>query len=46
MLANRGRVQMKLGKPDAAQKYFDDSLALLRDLLGPRDPEVAALLAG
>ena len=44
MLANRGRVQMKLGKPDAARKFFDDSLALLRDLRGPRDTEVAALL--
>lgn len=44
ILANRGRVQMKLGKPDDAQKYFDESLVLMQDLLGPRDPEVAALL--
>jgi eukaryotic-like serine/threonine-protein kinase len=44
VLANRGRVQMKLGKPDEAQKYFDDSLALMTELLGPRDTEVAALL--
>ena len=44
ILANRGRVQMKLGKPDAAQTYFDQSLVLMRELLGPRDPEVAALL--
>ncbi len=44
VLANRGRVQMKLGNLEAAQGYFDESLALMRDLLGPRDPEVAALL--
>ena len=35
MLANRGRVQMRLGKPDAAQTYFDQSLALLQDDCGP-----------
>lgn len=44
MLANRGRVQMSLGKTDQAQSYFDSSLALMRDLQGPRDPEVAQLL--
>jgi serine/threonine protein kinase len=44
MLANRGRVQMKLGKTGLAQGYFDESLALLHDLLGTRDPEVATLL--
>jgi eukaryotic-like serine/threonine-protein kinase len=44
MLANRGRVQMKLGKPDVAQKHYDEGLALLQDLLGLRAPEVAALL--
>jgi eukaryotic-like serine/threonine-protein kinase len=44
VLANRGRVELKLGKLDAAQKYFDESIALLRDLLGPRDKEVASLL--
>jgi eukaryotic-like serine/threonine-protein kinase len=44
MLANRGRTQMKLGKPDAAQVYYDQALALLQDLRGSRDPEVAALL--
>ena len=37
-------LEMKLGKPDAAQKYFDESVSLLRDLLGPRDTEVASLL--
>lgn len=44
VLANRGRVQMKLGKPDEAQVYFDESLALMQDLLGPRATEVANLL--
>ena len=44
VLANRGRVELKLGKLDAAQKYLDESIALLRDLLGPRDKEVASLL--
>ena len=44
MLANRGRVQMKLGKPEAARKFFDQSLVLVKDLRGPRDTEVAALL--
>jgi eukaryotic-like serine/threonine-protein kinase len=44
VLANRGRVQMKLGKPGAAQDYYSEGLALLQDLRGPRDPEVAALL--
>jgi tetratricopeptide (TPR) repeat protein len=44
MLANRGRTQMKLGKPDAAQVFYDQALALLQDLRLGRDPEAAALL--
>jgi tetratricopeptide (TPR) repeat protein len=44
MLANRGRVLMKLGKPDAAQHFYDEGLTLLQDLLGTHAPEVAALL--
>ena len=45
VLANRGRVEMRLGKPDEAKKYFDESLALHREQpSGPRSPEVAALL--
>jgi tetratricopeptide (TPR) repeat protein len=44
MLANRGRVQMKLGKPDAAQAFYNQALALQQDLNLPRDPETAALL--
>ena len=44
MLVNRGRVQMRLGKVDAAQAYFDQSLALFQDRLGPRHHEVATLL--
>ncbi len=38
MLANRGRVQMRLGKVDAAQAYFDQSLALFQDRLGTAPP--------
>ncbi|HXS89852.1 MAG TPA: tetratricopeptide repeat protein [Steroidobacteraceae bacterium] len=44
ILTNRGRVQMKLGKPDVALIFYDETLALLQDLLGPRDTEVADLL--
>jgi eukaryotic-like serine/threonine-protein kinase len=44
VLANRGRVELQLGRLDSAQKYFNESVTLLRDLLGPRDKEVAALL--
>jgi tetratricopeptide (TPR) repeat protein len=44
MLVNRGRVQMRLGKVDVAQAYFDQSLALFQDRLGPRHYEVATLL--
>jgi eukaryotic-like serine/threonine-protein kinase len=44
MLANRGRTQMKLGKPDVAQVYYDEALALIHNLHGPRDVEVAELL--
>jgi eukaryotic-like serine/threonine-protein kinase len=44
ILANRGRVQMKLGKTDEALAYFDQGLSLLRDLVDPRDPEIATLL--
>jgi serine/threonine protein kinase/TolA-binding protein len=44
MLANRGRVQMKLGKPDAALALYDEALALAQDLQLTRDPEAAAVL--
>jgi tetratricopeptide (TPR) repeat protein len=44
MLANRGRAQMKLGKPEAAQAYYSQALALMQDLQLSRDPEAAQLL--
>jgi eukaryotic-like serine/threonine-protein kinase len=44
VLANRGRLELELGRIDAAQKYFAESMTLLRDLLGPRHPDVAAVL--
>ncbi len=44
VLSNRGRGLMKLGKPEAAQAYYKQALAMLQEFLGPRDPEVAALL--
>jgi eukaryotic-like serine/threonine-protein kinase len=44
ILANRGRAQIKLGKPDAAQAYYSEALALLQDLQLSRDPEAAQLL--
>jgi tetratricopeptide (TPR) repeat protein len=44
MLANRGRVQMKLGKPDAALALYDEAFALAQDLQLARDPEAAAVL--
>ncbi|HKQ14055.1 MAG TPA: protein kinase [Steroidobacteraceae bacterium] len=44
LLANRGRAQMKLGKPDAAQTYYSEALALMQDLQLSRDTEAAALL--
>ena len=44
MLANRGRVQMRLGKAGRGASVLRQSLALLQDRLGTRHPEVAALL--
>ncbi len=44
VLAERGRLELRHGRPDAANEYLDASLALLRELLGPRHSEVAALL--
>jgi serine/threonine protein kinase/TolA-binding protein len=40
-LVNRGRVQLRSGRAEAARKYFDEALALRRELVGPRDPVVA-----
>jgi serine/threonine protein kinase/tetratricopeptide (TPR) repeat protein len=44
VLTNRGQVQMKLARPDAAMKYYDESLALARTLAGPDDLTVAEVL--
>ena len=44
VLMNRGRLELRRGNPDAARKYTDDSLALLRELKGPRDIAVAEAL--
>jgi serine/threonine protein kinase/TolA-binding protein len=45
VLANRGRLELEYGRIEAAQAHFDESLTLLRTLLGPRHTEVAIVLA-
>ncbi len=44
LLANRGRAELRLGRPQEAMPHFDAALALARDLQGPRDSEVASIL--
>ncbi|HET9444782.1 MAG TPA: tetratricopeptide repeat protein, partial [Steroidobacteraceae bacterium] len=44
VLMNRGRLEMRRANPEAAAKYADHSLALLRELRGPRDIAVAEAL--
>jgi tetratricopeptide (TPR) repeat protein len=44
VLTNHGRVQLISGRPDAANAHYDAALALIRDLRGPRDVEIAAVL--
>jgi tetratricopeptide (TPR) repeat protein len=44
MLENRGRAQLKLGKPDAALVLYKEALALFQDLEGPRGIEGAEVL--
>jgi eukaryotic-like serine/threonine-protein kinase len=44
VLLNRGRLELAFGKLDSAMKYLDESLALARDLMGPRDVAVAEVL--
>jgi eukaryotic-like serine/threonine-protein kinase len=41
---NRGRVELKRSRPEVARKYFDEALALARELAGPRDASVAEAL--
>jgi tetratricopeptide (TPR) repeat protein len=45
VLLNRGRLESALGRMDAAMSYYDDSLALARDVMGPRDLAVGEVLA-
>jgi eukaryotic-like serine/threonine-protein kinase len=40
VLLNRGRLEMALGRIDASMRYLDASLALVREMAGPRDPAV------
>jgi tetratricopeptide (TPR) repeat protein len=44
VLTNRGRLEMRLGQPHAAKKYYEESLALARELVDPRDIAVAEVL--
>jgi serine/threonine protein kinase/tetratricopeptide (TPR) repeat protein len=44
VLLNRGRLELALGRAAAAMKYLDESLALARDLMGPRDVAVGEVL--
>jgi eukaryotic-like serine/threonine-protein kinase len=41
VLLNRGRLELRLGHLDAAKKYADDTVALTRELKGPRDVSLA-----
>jgi eukaryotic-like serine/threonine-protein kinase len=41
---NRGRLAIHRGNPDGAKRQYDEALALIRDLRGARDPELAAVL--
>jgi eukaryotic-like serine/threonine-protein kinase len=45
VLLNRGRWELALGRAGAAMKYLDESVALARDLRGPRDIAVAEVLS-
>lgn len=44
LLTNRGRIERDLGNIAAARKYLEEGLALSREILGPRDKEVAVVL--
>ncbi|HKQ15190.1 MAG TPA: serine/threonine-protein kinase [Steroidobacteraceae bacterium] len=44
VLLERGRLELALGRPAAALKSLNESLALARDLMGPRDVAVAEVL--
>src|SRR5262249_18866233 len=44
LLTNYGRLEMGRGDSSAAKKYYEQALALARDLRGARDPEYAEVL--
>jgi len=44
LMTNLGRVELAAGNLDAAKAYFERSLALHRDLLGPHHQEVASAM--
>lgn len=44
ILMSRGDLELKFGRPDAAKKYYDDSLALVRELTGPGAIALAEVL--
>jgi eukaryotic-like serine/threonine-protein kinase len=44
ILLGRGRVEHMLGRPGPALKYLDESLALARELRGPRDLAVGEVI--
>ncbi|AMN45873.1 serine/threonine protein kinase [Steroidobacter denitrificans] len=44
LLVNRGRLELDASNLPAARRYFEESLDLYREVLGPRDMEVAVVL--
>jgi len=44
LLVNRGRLELDASNLPAARRYFEESLNLYREVLGPRDMEVAVVL--
>ncbi|MGH8174933.1 MAG: tetratricopeptide repeat protein [Steroidobacter sp.] len=44
LLTQLGHSALQIGNLPSARKYFEQSLRLNRELLGPRDPEVAGVL--
>lgn len=44
VLANRARLENSYGRPEAALKYFEQAMALARELQGARSMEIAELL--
>jgi eukaryotic-like serine/threonine-protein kinase len=45
LLLNRGRLELRRSHAGAALKYFDESIALASGLKGPRDVQIAEVLA-